>query len=142
MTRFLYSLILFIFFTFSAVAEIINNLKVQGNSRISDETIKVYGDIEIGKNYDQFLVNETLKKLFSTNFFEDIEILILGNTLQITVKEYPVINSIIIVGEPSKTITKSILEKLSLKDKGSFIESELNNDINLLKKNFVKIALN
>ena len=72
MTRFLYSLILFIFFTFSAVAEIINNLKVQGNIRISDETIKVYGDIEIGKNYDQFLVNETLKKLFSTNFFEDI----------------------------------------------------------------------
>ena len=142
MTRFLYSLILFIFFTFSAVAEIINNLKVQGNIRISDETIKVYGEIEIGKNYDQFLINETLKKLFSTNFFEDIEILILGNTLQITVKEYPVINSITIVGEPSKTITKSILEKLSLKDKGSFIESELNNDINLLKKIYSSIGFN
>ena len=37
--------------TFSLNAEIARDLKVIGNERVSDETIKVYGDIELGKNY-------------------------------------------------------------------------------------------
>ena len=36
--------------TFSLNAEIVSNLKIIGNERVSNETIKVYGDIELGKN--------------------------------------------------------------------------------------------
>jgi outer membrane protein insertion porin family len=68
-------LVLFsLFLNFSLSAEIIQKLNVKGNSRISEETIKVYGDISIGKNYTNFDIDEMLKNLYKTNFFEDIQI--------------------------------------------------------------------
>ena len=46
------TIVLFLLFsTFSLNAEIVRNLKIIGNERVSDETIKVYGDIELGKDY-------------------------------------------------------------------------------------------
>ena len=44
--------------TFSLNAEIVRNLKVIGNERVSDETIKVYGDIQLGKNYKESDLNK------------------------------------------------------------------------------------
>ena len=41
----------FIFITAVVFADIINNIKVSGNKRISDQTIIVYGDIELNKEY-------------------------------------------------------------------------------------------
>ncbi len=39
-------------FSFSAsYAEVVKNLIIDGNKRISDETIKIYGGIEINKDY-------------------------------------------------------------------------------------------
>ena len=36
-------------------AEVLKKIEVSGNSRISSETIKVYGDIELNKNYSHTL---------------------------------------------------------------------------------------
>ena len=102
-------------------AEIIQKLNVSGNDRISDETIKVYGDISIGKNYSSSEVNKILKSLYNTDFFEDVKISLENNVLNISVKEYSVINFVDIEGESSKTVKKSILKQLSLKQKESFI---------------------
>ena len=35
---------------FNAYSEVVNKVAVQGNNRISSETIMIFGDIEIGKN--------------------------------------------------------------------------------------------
>ena len=138
------SLFLFIFFNLSA--EILKKVDIKGNDRISSETIKVYGDITKGKDYSNFDVNEILKKLYNTNFFEDIKISLSNNVLDITVKEYAIINFIDLQGEKNKTTKKKILEKLTLQAKESFIESRVSNDVSLIKKlyastghNFVKI---
>ena len=55
-------------------AEIIKKIDISGNDRISDETVKVYGDISINQNVDNFKINEIIKNLYSTNFFEDINV--------------------------------------------------------------------
>ena len=34
-------------------AEVIKDLKISGNKRVSNETIKIYGKIEIGKDYSE-----------------------------------------------------------------------------------------
>ena len=94
----------------------------------------MYSGIELNKSYDQVSINNALKELYSTNFFEDIQISIEGDTFKIYVKEYALINSIELEGEKSNTVKKSVLERLSLKPSGSFIESSLNEDVNLLKK--------
>ena len=43
-------------------AEIIKKLEVEGNSRISTETLKVYGEIELNKDYSTEDINQIIKK--------------------------------------------------------------------------------
>ena len=135
-------LILFCSFFLNLSAEVIQKLEIKGNNRISDETIKVYGEITIDKNYSNNDVNEILKNLYNTNFFEDIKISLNNGILLITVKEYAIINSIDLRGETSKNIRKLVLEQLSLKVRESFIENKLSQDINLLKKAYASIGFN
>ena len=55
-------LFIFLFFlTTYANAEIVNKIEISGNKRISDETIKVYGDITLKSNYDTARINEIIK---------------------------------------------------------------------------------
>ena len=134
----------FIFFslTFFSYAEIVEKVLVKGNSRISSETINVYGEIEINKDYTSFEINKILKNLYDTEFFEDIKISLDNKVLNIEVKEYASINSIKLVGEKSSSIAEKILEKLQLQEKSSFIESKLVDDINTIKKMYASIGFN
>ena len=56
----IYSIIFSLIF-FNLSAEIIQKVNIIGNDRISKETIKVYGDINIGKDYSSFDINKILK---------------------------------------------------------------------------------
>ena len=129
----IYIIIFSLIFT-NLPAEILKKLNVSGNERISEETIKVYGDITIGKDYSAFDTNEIIKKLYSTNFFEDIKVSLKNGILDIAVKEYAIINNIELRGEKSNTVGSKVLEQLQLKAKESFIENKLVEDINLIKK--------
>ena len=89
---------------FNVSAEIVKKIEVNGNKRISEETIKIYGKIEINENYTEKDINDVLQNLNSTNFFEDIDINLSNNTLIINVKEYPIVNQLILIGEKSNRI--------------------------------------
>ena len=133
---------IFILFFFNLSADIIKSLNVVGNDRISDETIKVYGEINLGEDYSSFDIDKILKNLYKTEFFEDVKISLSNGILDIDVKEYPIINYIDFQGESSNQVKKSILEKLKLKSKESFIENKLSEDINLIKKMYATIGFN
>jgi len=133
---------LFSLIFFNLSAEVVDKLEVKGNSRISLETIKVYGDITYGKDYSPSQLNEILKNLYETNFFENINISLSNGVLSVQVKEYAIINSVNLEGEKSNSATKQVLEKLSLQAKESFIESKLTQDINLIKNIYASIGFN
>ena len=99
------------FINFSLHAEIASKLSIKGNERVSTETIKIYGDIEIGKNYSESDLDKILKKLYDTEFFESVDVNITNQILTVQVKEYPIINQLIIVGEKSNKY-KDQLKKL------------------------------
>ena len=61
-------LLCFIIFSTSINAEIVKKVLINNNDRISDETIITYGQIEIGKNYNENDINEILKNLYGTDF--------------------------------------------------------------------------
>ena len=65
---------LFIFVYSSLSAEIINKIEVNGNQRVSPETIKMFADVSIGKDFDKSDFNTTLKNLYDSNFFNIIEL--------------------------------------------------------------------
>lgn len=123
----------FIFFFSNSYAEVINDIKVKGNKRISLETIIVFGDIAVGKNYENSDLNSLIKKLYNTTFFSDISVEIKNNILNISVEENPIINSLTFKGEKAKKFKEKIRELLLLRENGSFIESHVKRDINLIK---------
>ena len=49
MKKYILSIILFISIFSNLNSEIVEKISIDGNNRISEETIKVYGDIEIKK---------------------------------------------------------------------------------------------
>ena len=98
---------LFLLFFYNLSAEIIQKIEVKGNDRISEKTIEVYGEITIGKDYSAFDINNILKNLYNTNFFENIKISLNNGVLNIIVEEYASINFIEIEGEKSNSIKKS-----------------------------------
>ena len=64
---------LIIFFSNNLHAEVVKEITINGNVRVSSETVKVYGDIDINKDYTKNDLDEILKKLYATNFFENIK---------------------------------------------------------------------
>ena len=71
-------LISIFFLCFStAKAEIVKQITIEGNKRISDETVKIYGEIELNKDYLERDIDKVLKNIYSTNFFHHILILVL-----------------------------------------------------------------
>jgi len=115
------------------VAEIVKEIKISGNKRISKETIFVLGKIEKNEDYSKERLNQTLKNLYDTNFFSNISLNLENGILKIDVIENPIIESVEIIGIKNKKVLENIYENISLKDRMSFSENFLNKDINYIK---------
>ncbi len=133
---------LFIFNFSSLHAEIVNKIIIDGNLRISDETVKIYGEIAKGKDYQEKDINLIINNLYSTEFFENVSVTLSNNILRISLKEYKTINQLEIVGEKSNKIKKQIKKVIKLKEKRSYIKSYLANDIDKIKKIYASQGYN
>ncbi len=127
----------FLFISNNAIADVLKKVEFVGNKRISDETIKVYGDIQLNKNYQDDDINEIIKKLYGTNFFSNISTNFSNGVLKINVTENPIIYSVDIEGEEVKKFKEQIFKMIALKEKGSFVENFVKSDIEIIK-NFYK----
>ena len=114
-------------------AEVVKNFTVNGNKRISEETIKIYGKIELNKDYNEIDLNRILQNLYSTKFFQDVDLNISNNNLVINVKEYPIVNQLIVLGEKSNKYVEQIKKVISTKEKRSYIKSDFIKDIEKIK---------
>ena len=77
--------VFFLFFSVKSYSEIVNKIAVKGNERISLETIVMFGDITIGKNYEPNDINLLIKKLYETTFFSDISVQLKDGKLEIII---------------------------------------------------------
>ncbi len=128
--------IIILFFTFSnisAYSEVVNTVEVQGNNRISSETIVIFGDVEVGNNYEQSDISLLIKKLYETNFFSNISVELINNKLTIVVEENPIVYSIIFKGERAKKHTDAIKEFLLVREKSSYVSNNIKHDLNQIK---------
>ena len=123
--------ILFIFkFAFSyALADIINDIQVKNNNRITKETILSFGGIKLGNDYSQEQLNDILLDLYSTNFFSDIKFNVEGDILFVTVQERKVVQKIILNGIKAEKTKKLILKNLSLREKSPYVSFLAKQDV-------------
>ena len=85
MNKFLAILVFILFNSSFSNAEVVKNLTIEGNNRISDETIKLYGEIELNKEYKDKDLDNILQQLYKTEFFENVNVTV-SNTLKVKVK--------------------------------------------------------
>ena len=135
----LYIFIFFIvMFSFRVNSEIINKVEIEGNNRISNSNIILFGKINLNEDHDNNKINRILKNLYETDFFKEINISIKKNILIIKVKENPIIQSIEITGVKNKSVLGLLEDNLSLKEKNPFVENKVRRD-EIKLKNILKV---
>ena len=121
----------------SVSAEKIDKINVSGNERISKDTIVIFGEIDLNDDFDDNIINNILKNLYNTNFFQDIKISITNKTLNINVVENPIIQRVELLGIKAKKMKDPIFEQIRLKKNNSYNEYLVKKDkeliLNILK---------
>ena len=108
-------------------SEIIKKIEISGNERIPSETIKMFTKKNIGENIDDKDLNEILKRIYDSTFFEDVKVSIKENTLKIVVLENPLVENVEIKGPKAKKIIEELKKNLQVKARTSY------NEISFLK---------
>ena len=116
--------LIIIFFTISSTSfsEIVKDIKVKGNDRVSDKSIEMFSNIKIGDDVDQDKLNQILKNIYDSDFFEDVKVNFKDNILTIFVKENPLVENVIIKGPKSKTLISELEKTLKVKPRTAYNE--------------------
>ena len=130
------SLSLVIFFSTCSVlfAEIIKEIQIKGNERVSDKSIEMFSNINIGDNIDNEDLNQILKNVYDSNFFNNVKVSFENNTLTIIVEESSLVENVVINGPKSKTLIKELEKNLRVKSRTSYNKILLSED----KKNITE----
>jgi len=133
--------ILFFLFIFSTSlqnhsnANIIQNIEIDGNVRIPNETIISFLSLENNQQIDSEKINEITKTLYESNFFSNVSIEFKNDKLFIFVTENPIIQEIIFDGIKSKDLLKSITAELKLVSRSSFVKIYADQDLSKMLSN-------
>ena len=104
MKKLFFIFVFIILFITDINSEIIKNIEISGNVRISDETIILFSEIQKNQDLKNENLNLIIKKLYTTNFFSDINIAFDDGILKISVKENPVVQTLQFKGIKNKRI--------------------------------------
>ena len=115
--------LIFLFLSTNAFSEILNKIEINGNDRISDETIKLFTSVNVNDEINDNKLNNILKDLYETNFFKDVSVKFENQTLSINVIENPIIENIFYKGIKSNRILEIIKQGTLIKQRSSFNQS-------------------
>ncbi|MCZ6666086.1 MAG: outer membrane protein assembly factor BamA, partial [Gammaproteobacteria bacterium] len=99
-----------------------------GNQRIEAETVKSYLSIAVGDPFDPALINKSLKSLFATGLFGDINMLREGNTLVVRIVENQIINRIAFEGN-ERIKDDALSNEVELRSRVVFSRTKVQNDV-------------
>lgn len=111
-----------------SISENIQNIKITGNQRLSDQTIITFLPYKINDKISSNEINIITKELFETNFFKDVTVKFIKNELEIVVIENPIIQNVVFNGLKSNTLNDLVTSNLRLTDRSSFVDIFLDQD--------------
>ena len=130
-------ILLSVFFTTCAFSSSLNKIIINGNDRISDETVKLFISVNVDDQINSLKLNQIVKDLYDTNFFKDISVNFNNQILYIDLIENPIIENISFKGIKSSRILDILKQETSIKSRSSFNESLLKKE-KLLIENILK----
>ena len=123
---------------YNSHSEIIKNIKITGNERITNETLLTFLPPLLNIEVTDSDINLITKNLYETNFFKDVTIKIEEDLLLINVVENPIIQNIIYNGVKSDSLRQFLTDGVNLKDRSPFIEIYAEQDISIINNNLKK----
>ncbi len=129
-----YLAVFLIFFSIISIAksEIYNEIIVEGNQRLSIETVIIFSGLDINTEVNNDDLNKSIKNLYETNYFKDIKLIIEGNKIKIKIIENPIIQSISIKNVKNKSLLKQLNQIVKKSEKYPFLKDKIQDQKNLL----------
>ena len=121
-------------------SETVKSIVLDGNYRISEETILMFADVKIGDDLTASEINDILKNIYESEFFNNVSVDFDKNVLKITVEELPVIQNIIYEGIKANRIKDVVFKGLKLKQRSSYNEVLLKDDINKINNSLKNLG--
>ncbi|WP_137392430.1 outer membrane protein assembly factor BamA [Rhodoligotrophos defluvii] len=115
-----------------AHAQTVSRIAVEGNQRIDPETVTAYMQIGPGDPFDAERIDQSLKALFQTGLFSDVQIFRRGNVLVVHVEENPLINQISFEGN-SEITDENLGKEVELKPRMVFTRARVQSDVQRLQ---------
>lgn len=109
------------------VAGTVRDVMVEGNQRIELSTIQNYLTLQPGSAYSSAEADKSLKALFATGLFADVNLRMQGSTLIVRVTENPVINRILFEGNRRMQI-EQLRSELQLKARQVYTRAKVQAD--------------
>lgn len=106
----------------------IREITVQGNQRVESETVKSYLALAEGDPFDDGKVDKSLKALFATGLFADVNIRREGDSLAVRVVENPVINRVAFEGN-HHVKTDQLEKEVQLKARSVYTRTKVQTDV-------------
>ncbi len=129
--------------TASGIAEaaVIRSIVVSGNQRVDVDTIRSYVTIKPGKSFSSFEIDESLKQLFSTGLFADVQVYQSGRVLNVKVVENPTVNEVIFSG--NKRLKDDRLKSIvQLSGRSIFTDDKLQSDVLRIREAYRRTGRN
>ncbi len=110
-----------------AYAETIVQIRIEGNQRVEEETVLSYLQFSRGEEFDPEKIDESIKVLFQTGLFAEVQMFQRGNTLVIKLEENPLINQVNFEG--NKEIADDALAKeVEVRERMIFTKARVRSD--------------
>ncbi len=106
----------------------IRAIKVVGNRRVQPETVRSYLQFQVGDAYNVGVADDSLKALFSTGLFSDVNIRRRGSSVIVKVVENPVINKVVFEGN-SEIDDKTLASEVQLKIRSIYTRAKVQSDV-------------
>jgi len=107
---------------------VITSIEVSGNLRIEKTTIESYLLLNVGDTYTEQLGDASLKRLYNTGLFSDVDIGRRGSILVVSVAENPILNRIVFEGNKYKD-DEDLYEEIQLRPRIVFSRSKVRADV-------------
>ena len=112
-----------------AEAAVVSSIVVEGNQRIEKDTVLSYVQLSPGEQADPDKINASVKALFQTGLFEDVQITERGSTLVVRVEENPMVNQVNFEGNKEVKDT-DLAKETELRERMMFTRAKVVSDVN------------
>jgi outer membrane protein insertion porin family len=106
----------------------IKEIAIEGSERIEPETIRSYLTVTNGDDFDSEKLDKSLKALFQTGLFADVNLQREGDTLIVRVVENPVINRVAYEGN-DRFDDKALNDEVQLKPRSVYTRTKVQADV-------------